>query len=272
MKRENLGKTGYVYILVNPAFPSYVKIGKTTKDPDVRARELSLGTGIPAPYGVAWDAFVNNCDEVERLVHQRLANARARNDREFFAIPLRRAVSVLTEIATPFECDPELTYQAVGSKADDELSTTQCMRPSGKQSAKKLVSTRISTSAREELIEIAADSRVMRSKEPNDGGNEKTVARISYEVLSENPYKFSEREFYHEVHVVRRKRPDLKIDSYKIQRLALVKEFGWGIHRNSDEKLALVAYESERYKELLANPLVKRTKASRNQSSTRTEW
>ena len=76
MTQETSGKAGYVYILVDPAFPGYVKIGKTTKDPEVRARELSRGTGIPAPYGVAWDALVSNGDEVERLIHQRLAHAR----------------------------------------------------------------------------------------------------------------------------------------------------------------------------------------------------
>lgn len=89
------------------------------------------------------------------------------------------------------------------------------------------------------MIEIAADSHVMRSEEPPDDGTVKTIARVSYEVLAENPYVFSEPEFYHEVHVVRRKRPNLKIESYNIKRLALVKRFGWGIHRNSDEKLAL---------------------------------
>ncbi|MBA3390336.1 MAG: GIY-YIG nuclease family protein [Rubrobacter sp.] len=271
MKRETLGKTGYVCILINPTFPSYVKIGKTTKDPEVRARELSSGTGIPAPYGVAWDVFVSNCGEVERLVHQRLAHARARNDREFFAIPLRRAVSVLTEIAMPFECDPELTYQAVGSEADDELSTTQLAFSHSDCQMVSHHGTRVSTSAREELIEIAADSHVIRSEEPPYGGTGKTIARVSYEVLAENPYVFSEPEFYHEVHVIRRKRPDLRIESYNIKKLALVKNFGWGIHRNKDGKLALVPCESERYKELLADQLVKKTKAYRNRSSTRTE-
>jgi T5orf172 domain-containing protein len=95
------GSEGYVYILVNPAFTGYVKVGKTAKDPDIRARELSSSTGVPAPYAVAWDAFVSDCHHVERLVHLRLANARARNDREFFAIPLREAVWVLAEVATP---------------------------------------------------------------------------------------------------------------------------------------------------------------------------
>lgn len=271
MEQKNLGKAGYIYILVNPAFPRYVKIGKTTKDPEVRAKQLSSGTGVPAPYDVAWDALVSNCDEVERLVHQRLAYARSRNDREFFAIPLRKAVALLTEIVTPFEYDQEPPHQTVVSGANAEFLVADAPSSPGERTGKESTGTVASTSPLEELIEVAADSSATRSEEPHDGGTAKTIARISYEVLTESPYKFSEREFYHEVHVVRRKRPDLRIKNYNIKRSPLVKNYGWGIHRNSDGKLALIARESNRYEDLFANPLVKKTKAYRNRSSTRTE-
>ena len=98
-------KKGYVYILVNPAFTGFVKVGKTTKEPESRARELSMGSGVPAPYAVAWDAFVTDCEHVERLIHQQLADTRARNDREFFAIPLKKAISIASNIAGPFSCE-----------------------------------------------------------------------------------------------------------------------------------------------------------------------
>lgn len=269
LEPKNSPKAGYVYILVNPAFPRYVKIGKTTKDPEVRAKELSSGTGIPAPYGVAWDALVSNCDEVERLIHQRLAYARARNDREFFAIPLRKAVSLLTEIVAPFEYQEELPRQTIISEASGEPSVVHTPRPFSRQAVEGPSRTIRSAPMREELIEIAPDSTSTRSEEPHDSGTEKTIARISYEVLADDPYKFSEREFYHEVHVVRRERSDLKIENYNIKRSPLVKKYGWGIHRNSDGKLALVACESRRYQELLADPLVKKTKAYRSQSPAR---
>ncbi len=47
------GNEGYVYILVNPTFTGYAKIGKTTKDPAIRTKELSSSTGVPAPYADA---------------------------------------------------------------------------------------------------------------------------------------------------------------------------------------------------------------------------
>lgn len=67
---------GYIYILLNPAFTNYVKIGRTIKDPHLRAKEISVGTGVPAPFQVVWDTIVNNCDQVERMIHQELSNYR----------------------------------------------------------------------------------------------------------------------------------------------------------------------------------------------------
>ena len=116
----------------------------------------------------------------------------------------------------------------------------------------------------EELILVAEDSPTRKSKEPPADGPKKTIARIGYEVLCcEKPYTYTEEEFFHEVHVVRRNRPELKIESYIIRRSELVKKYGWGIHRNKNQKLKLVACESEEYRVLLANRKVKKTKAFR---------
>jgi hypothetical protein len=114
--------------------------------------------------------------------------------------------------------------------------------------------------SQEELIEVAEDYQEKYAQEPPNR-NPKTISRIEYELLVENPYKYTERELFHEVHVVYRGRPDLKIDSYNIKRSTLVQSFGWGLHRNDQGKLALVAFESDRYK-MLQN-LIKRTKSYR---------
>lgn len=53
--------TGYVYILSNAAMPGLLKIGKTTRTPDERARELARGTGVPGPYTVEHSVEVPDC-------------------------------------------------------------------------------------------------------------------------------------------------------------------------------------------------------------------
>lgn len=260
---DKSGREGFIYILVNPAFPNYVKIGRTTKDPEIRARELSSGTGVPAPYGVAWDVTVNDCHKVERLIHNELAYARARNDREFFTIPLRKAISVVSEIVAPFECDQESFPQTIVPEVNGNVLESNDTYQPGEQAEKEFSNYVPLT---EELIQIADDSPVESSREPHDTDTNKTVARVYYETLMENPYKYNEHELRYEVFVVRRNRPDLKIDRYSIRRIDLVKKYGWGIHRNSDGKLALVACDSERYKQLLADSSVKKSKASRSRA------
>ncbi|MBJ6802772.1 DUF6157 family protein [Geomonas propionica] len=241
-----MAKRGYVYILVNPAFTGFVKIGKTINDPEDRARQLSVGSGVPAPYAVAWDALVNDCDYVERLIHQQLTEFRSRKDREFFATPLKTAIAVASTIAAPFSCEAEdVSVLTLAAPEQDEVIG----RPK-----------RIRREGPEELIEVAEDCRVDRAEAPPDG-NSKTIARLGYEILMEHPYKYTEREFYYELHAVRRNRPDLKFESYNIKRAPVVKVHGWGIHRDMNGKLALVAIESPRYKELQAT--IKTTKAYR---------
>jgi hypothetical protein len=92
---------GYVYILINPAFPEFLKIGRTVLEPHVRARQRSAGTGIPAPYEVAWAVRVQDCALVERHAHAKLDATRVRSNREFFRLPLDQAIAVVSEIALP---------------------------------------------------------------------------------------------------------------------------------------------------------------------------
>ena len=44
---------GWVYVLTNPAMPGLVKIGLTSRNPQVRAAELTQATGVPAPFVIA---------------------------------------------------------------------------------------------------------------------------------------------------------------------------------------------------------------------------
>jgi hypothetical protein len=97
---------GYVYILRNPAFPEFLKIGRTVLEPHVRARQLSAGTGIPAPYCVEWAVHVKDCALVERHAHAKLDAKRVRSNREFFLLPLNEAIAVVREIALPHQIAP----------------------------------------------------------------------------------------------------------------------------------------------------------------------
>ncbi|MEM5532434.1 DUF6157 family protein [Pseudoalteromonas arctica] len=119
----------------------------------------------------------------------------------------------------------------------------------------------------EQLILISPDSKTEVASIPPEG---KTVTRIAYEVLIENPYLYTEQEFMREVHIVRRKCSNLKINKYSIKRSDLLKKFGWGVHKDSNGKMALVAVDSDHYRRLskeISTVYAYRTKADPGKQS-----
>jgi hypothetical protein len=77
--------SGYVYILTNEAMPGIVKIGRTSREVDLRAAEL-WQTGVPQPFEVF--AFEKTCDcvQLEAYMHGDLREPRVHRSREFFRI------------------------------------------------------------------------------------------------------------------------------------------------------------------------------------------
>jgi len=92
---------GSVYVLVNSSMPDLVKIGKTTKDPQSRARELHQ-TGTPTPFVVAYSVLVNDCDALEAKMHDLLDQFRQSDNREFFKVSSTRAIDLLREAASSY--------------------------------------------------------------------------------------------------------------------------------------------------------------------------
>ena len=113
---------GYVYVMINPSYEGLVKIGKTTKDPEERAKELSSATGIATPFIVAYKRMFNDCHVAEKTIHKILTNkgVRVSNSREFFRLPISDAIDTILNIAdisTPTN-DNEPTI--INDSAEDE--------------------------------------------------------------------------------------------------------------------------------------------------------
>jgi hypothetical protein len=93
---------GFVYILLNPSFPNHVKIGRTARDPQKRASELSRQTGVPDDFIVLYDEIVADAKEVEKLLHAKFSAYRPKKNKEFFQIPPKEAIKALQELSTKF--------------------------------------------------------------------------------------------------------------------------------------------------------------------------
>jgi len=83
---------GWVYIIENVSMPDILKIGFSTKDPLLRAKELA-GTGSPHPFRVVFDVLVEDPRSVEQATHSALASKR--EGKEWFRCSLVEAIAAI---------------------------------------------------------------------------------------------------------------------------------------------------------------------------------
>lgn len=84
MSRETCPRSGFVYVLTNPAMPGIVKIGRTKRSVDARAEELWT-TGVPAPFDVYCEVKFPDCLLAEAIAHREFKEFRFSKSREFFS-------------------------------------------------------------------------------------------------------------------------------------------------------------------------------------------
>ena len=88
---------GYVYVLMSPAFPTLLKIGRTTKSPQERADELST-TGAPEKFVVVHSVLTKDCVLLEQSLHEYYKDKRYNKNREFFEVSVADVIQKLDEI------------------------------------------------------------------------------------------------------------------------------------------------------------------------------
>lgn len=127
-----------------------------------------------------------------------------------------------------------------------------------------------STNYFDTFIEVAEDTKVESGTKPPTK-DKKTVAEMQYEMIANNPYKFTSDDVFFQVFANRK---DLTKAEYKQAReqffskgqpcfraSPLTKTYGFGIHSNSNGKVALVGMETDEYQKFLADEKIKKIKA-----------
>ncbi|MBK3745807.1 GIY-YIG nuclease family protein [Paraburkholderia aspalathi] len=92
--------SGFVYVMSNPSMPGTVKIGKTTRSPEVRRAELSSATGVPVPFHIEGFIECENVHVMEILIHEKLKRYRVNRSREFFKIEPSKAIAFAKKVAS----------------------------------------------------------------------------------------------------------------------------------------------------------------------------
>jgi hypothetical protein len=91
-------RSGYVYVLSNPAMPGVVKIGRSHQGASARAKSLS-GTSVPTAFVVEFEILCLDAEKAEDRAHRYANKSRVNTSREFFGLSVRDAVGHVIEAA-----------------------------------------------------------------------------------------------------------------------------------------------------------------------------
>ncbi|MDR0766998.1 MAG: DUF6157 family protein [Methanosarcinales archaeon] len=122
------------------------------------------------------------------------------------------------------------------------------------------------TNYKDTFIEVAEDcpaktAEIPPLKEP------KSAARLEYEMLIGNPYRYTSDDMIYEI---KGKSKGVSREAFFskgqpcLRASALTKRYGWGIHSDKDGKIAIYAVESQDYGILASDESIKHIRAMRN--------
>jgi len=124
------------------------------------------------------------------------------------------------------------------------------------------------------FIEVADDCPAQIASVPESKGGEKTIPVLQYEMIAYHPYQYTQEDVLFETYAENKRIP-LANRSMERQRFfskgqpclrssSLGKRYGWGIHSDSNGKVALFAVETEDYQRLVGDTTLKHLKAMRS--------
>jgi hypothetical protein len=124
------------------------------------------------------------------------------------------------------------------------------------------------------FIQVADDCPTEAAEMPPVGGKAPTVAALQHALISQHPYELTSDDVLFEVHASRQGIPAeeragareafFAKDQACLRSSPLGKRYGWGIHHDTDSRVALVPLGSDEYRVLAADPTVKQLKAMRS--------
>lgn len=124
------------------------------------------------------------------------------------------------------------------------------------------------------FIQVADDCPVRAAEQPPVSDKAPTVAALQYALISERPYELTSDDVLFEVHAARQALPTeartaareefFAKDRACLRSSPLGKRYGWGIHHDTDGRVALVPLGTDEYQALAADPAVKQLKAMRS--------
>lgn len=130
------------------------------------------------------------------------------------------------------------------------------------------------TNYQNSFIAIADDCPALSGEIPPLKGQARSVANIQFELLHRHPYQYTSDEIVFQVFAEKNDLAKPEWEKARAQFFSkgqpclrcspLTKRYGWGLHYNSEGKIALVGAETEAYKKHLKDSSLKVMKAMRS--------
>jgi hypothetical protein len=124
------------------------------------------------------------------------------------------------------------------------------------------------------FIEVAEDTKVACGTKPPAKSGKKTIAEMQYELLANKPYQFTSDDVLFRVYADRNNLTEAERPAARAHFFAkghacfrtspLTKTYGFGVHANSEGKIAIYGMETELYEAFKNDPNLSQTKAMRN--------
>jgi hypothetical protein len=124
------------------------------------------------------------------------------------------------------------------------------------------------------FIEVAEDTKSDHGTKPTSKAGKKTIAEIQYELIANNPYKFTSDDVLFQVFADRN---DLTKAEHKkareeffskgqacLRASPLTKTYGFGVHCDGNGKVAMYCVETNEYQQFVKNGKIKKVKAMRS--------
>lgn len=124
------------------------------------------------------------------------------------------------------------------------------------------------------FIQVAEDCPAPVAEVPPAGTKAPSVAELQYELIAEHPYTFTSDDVLFQVYALRNGIPAddqaearaafFAKDQACMRASPLGKRYGWGVHHDSEGRVALVPAGSDEYEALAADTSLTQKKAMRS--------
>lgn len=124
------------------------------------------------------------------------------------------------------------------------------------------------------FIEVADDCPVKIGEVPPQKGDNKTVANSQFDLIANNPYKYTSDDVLFQVFAERNKinrheQPAAREQFFSkgqpcLRSSPLAKRYGWGVHSDGEGKVAIYAVDSPEYKKLAKDKTLQHIRAMRS--------